>query len=131
MGGQGKTAISYQKDRRHDQPERPDCQAAPRRRARPGAGVATTLPYDQIPPERHSIGGFTGRLDEHNGVLGVAHAQWMARDDSKTEPDIRRAGDPAMDAIDALLRKLLALRSRPAAPRVRRLRDGPEEGDSA
>ena len=82
-------------------------------------------PYDQIPEDRRTIGDFTGRIDEHNGVLGVALAQWMARDDSKAEPAIRQAANTAMDEIDAMLRKLLALRSRPAAPRVRRLRDGP------
>ena len=45
-----------------------------------------TLPYDQIPPERRTIGDVTGRLGEHNGVLDVALAQWMARDDSKAQP---------------------------------------------
>ena len=45
-----------------------------------------TLPYDQIPPERRTIGGATGRLGEHTRVLDVALAQWMARDDSKAQP---------------------------------------------
>ena len=49
-----------------------------------------TLPYGQIPAERRTIGDFTGRLDGHNGVLGVALAQWAARDD--TGPSPRCAG---------------------------------------
>jgi hypothetical protein len=71
-----------------------------------------TLPYDQIPEDRRTIGDFTGRLDEHNGVLGVALAQWMARDDSKAEPTVRQSANTAMDAIDAMLSELHALRSR-------------------
>ena len=72
------------------------------------------LPYDQIPPERRTIGDYTGRLGDegHNGVLAVALAQWMARDDSKAEPEIRRAANTAMDEIDAMVRELYALRSR-------------------
>ena len=62
-----------------------------------------TLPYDQIPRERRTIGDFTGRLDDHNGILGVALAQWAARDDSKAEPEIRQAANTAMDAIDAMI----------------------------
>jgi hypothetical protein len=71
-----------------------------------------TLPYDQIPPERRTIGDAVGRLDEHNGVLGVALAQWMARDDSKAEPDVRQAANTAMEEIDAMLAQLHALRAR-------------------
>jgi len=71
-----------------------------------------TLPYDQIPEDRRTIGDFAGRLDEHNGVLGVALAQWMARDDTKAESAIRQAANTAMDEIDAMLRELHALRSR-------------------
>ena len=70
------------------------------------------LPYDQIPRDRLAIGDATGRLDDHNGVLGVALAQWIARDDSKAEPEVRRAANTAMDAIDAMLCELHALRSR-------------------
>ncbi len=74
-------------------------------------GARLTLPYDRIPEDRRTIGDFTGRLDEHNGVLGVALAQWMARDDTKAEPAIRQAANTAMDAIDAMLRELHTLRS--------------------
>jgi hypothetical protein len=46
------------------------------------------------------------------GVLGVALAQWMARDDTKAEPAVRRAANTAMDAIDAMLAELHQLRAR-------------------
>jgi hypothetical protein len=77
-----------------------------------GLADAVTLPYDQIPAERRTIGDATGRLGEHNGVLGVALAQWAARDDSRAQPAIRRAASTAMDAIDAMLGELYALRGR-------------------
>jgi len=72
------------------------------------------LPYDDIPAERRTIGDYTGRLGDegHNGVLGVALAQWMARDDSKAEPEVRRAANTAMDVIDSMLAELYGLRSR-------------------
>lgn len=69
------------------------------------------LTYDQISPERRTIGDATGRIDDHNGVLGVALAQWMARNDSKADPDARRAANTAMDEIDAMLADLHQLRS--------------------
>jgi hypothetical protein len=71
-----------------------------------------TLPYDQIPPGRRTIGDFTSRLGEHNGVLGVALAQWMARDNNKAEPAVRQAANTAMEEIDAMLSELHALRAR-------------------
>ena len=42
-------------------------------------------------PERRTICDYTGRLGDegHNGVLAVALAQWIARDDSKA--DVGRA----------------------------------------
>jgi hypothetical protein len=72
------------------------------------------LPYDQIPPGRRAIGDYTGRLGDegHNGVLAVALARWMARDDTKAQPEIRRAANTAMDEIDAMLRELYELRAR-------------------
>ena len=36
----------------------------------------------------------------------------MARDDSKTQPEVRRTANTAMDEIDAMLRELHALRAR-------------------
>lgn len=80
---------------------------------RPGRGQANavTLPYDQIAPERLSIGDATGRLDGHNGVLDVALAQWAARDDSRADAAIRRAANTALDSIDAMLAELHGLRA--------------------
>ena len=71
-----------------------------------------TLPYDQIPPGRRTLGDATGRLEDHNGVLGVALAQWMARDDTTADAPTRQAANTAMDAIDAMLAELHRLRSR-------------------
>ena len=71
-----------------------------------------TLPYDQIPQDRRTLGDATGRLDGHLGVLGVALAQWMARDDTRAEPEVRRAANTAMGAIDAMLAGLHELRAR-------------------
>jgi hypothetical protein len=72
------------------------------------------LPGDQIPADRRTILDFTARLGDegHNGVLGVALAQWAARDDSKADPEARRAANVAMDAIDAMLAELHKLRQR-------------------
>jgi len=72
------------------------------------------LRYDQIPPDRRTIVDFTGRLGDegHKGVLDVVLAQWMARDDSRAEPGVREAANTAMDAIDAMLGELHALRAR-------------------
>jgi hypothetical protein len=42
----------------------------------------------------------------------VALAQWMARDDSRADPDARRAASTAMDTIDAMLAELHELRAR-------------------
>jgi hypothetical protein len=79
-----------------------------------GAGGPDMLPYDQIPADRRTILDVTGRLGDegHNGVLGVALAQWAARDDSKGDPAAVMAANTAVDEIDAMLRELHALRSR-------------------
>jgi hypothetical protein len=71
-----------------------------------------TLSYHQIPEDRRTLGDFTGRIGEHNGVLGAALAQWTARDDTRGEPDVRRAASAAVGAIDAMLAELHALRAR-------------------
>jgi hypothetical protein len=65
-----------------------------------------------VPPERRTIGDSTSRLEDHNGVLGVALAQWAARDDTRAQPAIRQAANTAMDAIDSMLAELHQLRSR-------------------
>jgi hypothetical protein len=46
------------------------------------------------------------------GVLSVALGQWERRDDSKPQPEVRRAANTAMDAIDGMLADLHAMRSR-------------------
>jgi hypothetical protein len=51
-------------------------------------------------------------LEDPTGVLGVALAQWETRDDSKAQPEIRRAANTAMTTIDAMLGQLHAVRSR-------------------
>ena len=45
-------------------------------------------------------------------MLAVALAQWMARDDTRPQPEVRRAASTAMDAIDAMLAELNRLRTR-------------------
>jgi hypothetical protein len=85
-----------------------------------------TLPYDQIPEDRHTTGDFSGRLDEHNGVLGVALAQWMARDDTKAQPAIRQAANTALDAVDGMLSELHTLRAR----LVSEIRDSDDASDA-
>ncbi len=52
------------------------------------------------------------RLEDPMGVLAVALAQWETRDDSKAQPEVRRAANTAMDAIDTMLAELHAMRSR-------------------
>jgi hypothetical protein len=76
-----------------------------------GGQAAVSLRYDQIDPARLVIGDATGRLDGHLGVLGVALAQWMARDDTRPQPAVRHAASTAMDAIDAMLAGLHQLRA--------------------
>jgi hypothetical protein len=52
------------------------------------------------------------KLEDPVGVLSVALGQWEDRDDSKPQPEVRRAANTAMDAIDGMLRDLYAMRSR-------------------
>ena len=70
--------------------------------------------YDEIPADRRTIGDFTGRLGDEGycGLLAVSLAQWMARDDSKAEAEVRRAANTAMNMIDAMHAELHLLRSR-------------------
>ena len=74
--------------------------------------VGRSLPCDQIDPARLVIGDATGRLDDQLGVLSVALAMWISRDDSRPQPEVRHAAYTAMDAIDSMLRELHGLRSR-------------------
>ena len=78
------------------------------------AEVVSTIarPGDIGPdPTGRGLADATGRLGDLLGVLGVALAQWAARDDSKPEPEIRRAANTAMDSVDAMLAELHGLRA--------------------
>ena len=52
------------------------------------------------------------RLEDPMGVLAVALGQWADRDDTRPQPEVRRAANTAMDEIDRMLRELYAMRSR-------------------
>jgi hypothetical protein len=51
-------------------------------------------------------------LDDRAAVLAAALGRWAARDDSRADPDARRAANTAMEAIDTMLAGLHALRAR-------------------
>ena len=59
------------------------------------------------------------KLEDPMGVMSVALAQWETRDDTQPQPEVRRAANTAMDAIDTMVRELYAFRSR----LVREIRD--------
>ena len=73
------------------------------------------LPFDKIPAERKAIGNLADPLEEELGVLNVNLAVWMARDDSKADASVVRAGNQVLDSIDAMLRQLHQLRARMVA----------------
>ena len=52
------------------------------------------------------------RLEDPMGVLAVALGQWEDRDETRPQPEVRRAASTAMDAIDGMLRDLQAMRTR-------------------
>ncbi len=52
------------------------------------------------------------KLEDPMGVLAIALAQWETRDDTRPQPEVRRAANTAMDAIDQMTRELYAIRSR-------------------
>jgi hypothetical protein len=58
------------------------------------------------PAEVHAA--FAHALDTLTDTLDL----WATRDDTQPQPEIRRAANTAMDAIDAMLRELYAMRSR-------------------
>ena len=69
--------------------------------------------YDQIPEERRTILDATGRLDGNVGDLADTLIVWAARDDTRADPEARRAANTAMDAVvDAMLAELHQLRAR-------------------
>ena len=81
------------------------------------------------------------KLEDPMGVLSIALGQWERRDDSKPQPEVRRAANTAMDAIDTMLGELHAMRSRfvgeirqaddATAARVDELLAGRQEEDTA
>lgn len=75
------------------------------------------LPFDKIPEERKAIGNLADPLDDELGLLNVNLAVWIARDDSKADASVTRAGNQVMDSIDAMLRQLHQLRARMVAER--------------
>lgn len=75
------------------------------------------LPFDKIPAERKAIGDLAHPLDDQLGLLNVNLAVWIARDDSKADASVTRAGSQVMDSIDAMLRQLHQLRARMVAER--------------
>ena len=52
------------------------------------------------------------RLEDPMGVLAIALGQWEDRDETGPQPEVRRAANTAMDAIDGMLRDLHAMRAR-------------------
>jgi hypothetical protein len=52
------------------------------------------------------------KLEDPMGVLSVALGQWERRDETRPQPEVRRASNTAMDAIDGMLADLHAMRSR-------------------
>jgi len=70
------------------------------------------LPYDQIPKERLAVGDLADPLGDELGLLNVHLAVWMARDDSKADAAVVRAGNQVLDSIDAMLRQLHQLHAR-------------------
>lgn len=48
---------------------------------------------------------------DHVEDLAVALAVWESRDNAKAQPEVRRAANDAMDAIDAAIRELYGLQS--------------------
>ena len=70
------------------------------------------LPFDKIPAERKAIGDLADPLDDELGLLNVNLAVWIARDDSKADASVTRAGN---QVLDAMLRQLHQLRARMVA----------------
>jgi hypothetical protein len=70
------------------------------------------LSCDQIQIPARQPYGVYAKLEDPMGVLSVALRQWEDRDDSKAQPDVRRAANTAMAAIDGMLRDLHAMRAR-------------------
>lgn len=65
------------------------------------APAGTGQPYDVY-----------ARLEDPMGVLSIALGQWEDRDDTKAQPEVRRAANTAMAEIDRMLAELNAMRTR-------------------
>ncbi len=52
------------------------------------------------------------KLEDPAGVLAVALGIWMDRDDSRAQPEVRRAANTAMDELDKMLLALHQMRAR-------------------
>ena len=74
-------------------------------------------PWDQVPEERRAIGKLADPLDDELGLLNVHLAMWIARNDTKADASVTRAGNQVLDSIDAMLRQLHQLRERMVAER--------------
>jgi hypothetical protein len=74
--------------------------------------VNTTIPCERTATTAAERTDAPGRLEDHAGALSVALAIWATRDDSKAQPEVRRAANTAMDGIDAMLAELHQARSR-------------------
>ncbi len=70
------------------------------------------LPYDKIPAEHLAIRNLADPLDDELGLMNVHLAIWVARDDSKADAAVTRAGNQVLDSIDAMLHQLHQLRAR-------------------
>ena len=62
------------------------------------------------PETQAAQGGAVGVIRKQVDDLGAALATWHARDDAGRCPEVRRAANVAMDAVDAALAALHALR---------------------
>jgi hypothetical protein len=60
----------------------------------------------------HTLADLTGKLIDHAGTLGVALAQWAARDTSEAGPSVRHTADTAVDAVDQMLHLLHLARAK-------------------
>ena len=65
-----------------------------------------------VPPDPGQPYDVYARLEDPMGVLSVALGQWETRDDTKAQPEVRRAASTAMTEIDRMLAELHAMRSR-------------------
>jgi hypothetical protein len=51
-------------------------------------------------------------IRDNTDMLDAATRLWAARDDTRPQPEVRRAANTATDAIDAMLQALHAIRAR-------------------